>query len=283
MNPFARGPETISPTAHYTGYVWARHGLAPQSLTTTEGRVLYDGLRPLMALSGAVGAPTLESFLLVRHRIIDALLGEAIDQGRVGQVVEIAAGMSGRGHRFSERYGEQLTYVEADLPAMAARKRRALGPRPPAHRVVDIDALRERGPLSLHELAEGLDRARGVAVITEGLLNYLSPEQVASLWARIAQTLRGFPDGLYLSDLHLHTESGGAIASVFAAALGVFVRGRVHLHFASAAEAQAALIKAGFTHAVLHRPGDLADRVPGTDARGAGLVRVIEASSQEVT
>ena len=33
--------ETISPTAHYTGYVWARNGLSHPSLETAQGRLLF--------------------------------------------------------------------------------------------------------------------------------------------------------------------------------------------------------------------------------------------------
>ncbi len=31
--------DAISPTAHYTGYVWARNGLSHPELETLEGRV----------------------------------------------------------------------------------------------------------------------------------------------------------------------------------------------------------------------------------------------------
>ena len=34
------GGESISPTAHYTGYVWARNGLSHPELETLEGRLL---------------------------------------------------------------------------------------------------------------------------------------------------------------------------------------------------------------------------------------------------
>src|SRR5918912_703704 len=121
-----RGSDAISPTAHYTGHVWGRNGLSHPELATLEGRVFFDALAPAMLASRAVGGPTLEGLLLARHRIIDELLTEAIEDGRVAQVIEIAAGMSPRGWRFAQRYGERLTYVEADLPAMAARKRQAL-------------------------------------------------------------------------------------------------------------------------------------------------------------
>ena len=41
--------DRIGPTAHYTGYVWARNGLSHPELSTTEGRVLFDSLQPCHA------------------------------------------------------------------------------------------------------------------------------------------------------------------------------------------------------------------------------------------
>jgi O-methyltransferase involved in polyketide biosynthesis len=119
-------PTAISPTAHYTGYVWARNGLSHPELASTEGRLLYESLRAPMIASRLLGGPTLEDYLLARHGAIDALLEVAIEEGGVTQVIELAAGLSPRGWRFSRRYGASLTYIEADLPAMAERKRAAL-------------------------------------------------------------------------------------------------------------------------------------------------------------
>lgn len=280
MTPFASGPETISPTAHYTGYVWARNGLAPEGFATREGAVIFHGSRPLASLSGLLGGPSLEGFLLARHRIIDALLEEAIGDGRVSQVVEVAAGMSPRGVRFAARHGDSLTYVEADLPGMAARKREALdraGLGGPHHRVAEVDALRDAGPASLAAIASDLDPARGTAIITEGLLNYLSPDAVADLWPRFAATLRGFPHGLYLSDLHVGEQNSGALVSVFKRGLGAFVRGDIHFHHATSTEARARLLEAGFDEATLYAPAEFAERIPGTGDRGAQIVRVLEA------
>jgi O-methyltransferase involved in polyketide biosynthesis len=278
-----QGSDSISPTAEYTGYVWAKNGLSHPALTTVTGRVLFNSMRPTNALSHALGGITLEGFLLARHRLIDHLLEQVIDAGRVSQVLEIACGMSPRGWRFASRYGERITYLEADLPAMARRKREALeraGSLAPHHRVEDIDALAEAGPLSLAAIAGGLDRAQGLAIITEGLVHYLEPDDLAGLWRRIASTLAGFADGLYLCDLHLEEEAGGTRAVVFRAALSVFVRGAVHPHFTDAAEAEAALAEAGFTASTLHRPIDFADRIE-VDERGGQMVRVIEASASE--
>ncbi len=275
-----RGPQTISPTAHYTGYVWARQGLGPRRLATPEGLMFFHGLQPLMTVNGLIGGPTVEGFLLARHRLIDLLLTEAIEAGTVTQVVEIAAGMSPRGSRFAEAYADRITYVEADLPAMASRKREALtklGSLGDHHQVVDIDALQDVGPDSLAAIAGTLDPSEGVAFITEGLLNYLSPDDVRGLWSRIAAAGKGFGHAVYLSDLHLAGENSGALTRLFSLALGTFVRGRLHFHFEDVAEAEQELLAAGFDTATLHLPAEYADRIPGADSTNARGVRVVEA------
>jgi O-methyltransferase involved in polyketide biosynthesis len=270
--------ETISPTAHYTGYVWARNGLSPPELATAEGRILFESLRPVMTISGALGGSSLEPYLLARHRAIDAVLARAIDRGDVSQVVEVASGLSPRGWRFTTRYGDRLTYVEADLPEMAARKRAALtriGSLSQHHRVEDVDALRDDGPGSLAALAAELDPGRGSAIITEGLLGYLDRDSVDRLWRRFARVLAGFSGGRYISDLHLGELQTVAIRA-FRVLLSAFVRGRVHLHFSSAAEAEAALRAAGFDVAEVRRAADL---VPDSRGPGSGLAHILEAST----
>jgi O-methyltransferase involved in polyketide biosynthesis len=253
--------DNISPTAHYTGEVWRRAGLSHPWLSTREGRVMVEALHPAMVVSAALGGPSLERYLLARHRAIDALLTEAVERRGVGQVIEIAAGMSGRGWRFANRYGDRLTYVEADLPAMAARKRRALariGSLSDTHRVAQIDALRDDGPHSLAALAGELDPGAGLAIITEGLLGYLPTDAVLALWRRIAVTLARFPAGRYLSDLHLGSVQTPAVR-FFRQLLGAFVRGRVYLHFDGAGEAEAALREAGFTGPAVRRAGAIVE------------------------
>jgi O-methyltransferase involved in polyketide biosynthesis len=271
------GSDAISPTAHYTGYVWARHGLSHPALETREGRVLFESMRPVNALSEALGGVSLETYLLTRHRAIDVLLERAIHEAGVSQVVEVACGLSPRGWRFTRRYGSALTYVEADLPAMAARKRRALermGSLSERHRVVEVDALRDAGPGSLRALAGELDPHEGLAIITEGLLGYLSGEAVDGLWRRLAGMLGAFARGRYISDLHLGAAQNAQVR-IFRVVLSGFVRGRVYLHFDDAADAEAALRHAGFEAATLHRAASLAPEIRG---RGSTLAHILEAS-----
>lgn len=269
-------PGTISPTAHYTGQVWLRNDLSHPLLGTTEGRLLFESLEPAMRASRALGGPSLEPYLLARHQAIDARLAHAIERDQITQVLEVAAGMSPRGWRFAGRYGERLTYVEADLPAMAARKRRALeriGSLSDRHRVVDCDALRQGGPLSLETIADGLDHGAGLAVVTEGLLGYLAPDDVESLWRRLATELHGFSRGRYVSDVHLGS-SQNAFVRGFRLALSAFVRGRVYLHFADAADAEAQLRACGFDAAAVRPAAELR-----ADRSGAQLAHILEAST----
>lgn len=275
-----RGSDAISPTAHYTGHVWVRNGLSHPELATREGRVLYASLEPMNRLSRATGGPTLEGGLLARHRVIDKLLADAIETGVVEQVIEVACGMSPRGWRFSERYGERITYVEADLPAMAERKREALrrmGSLGDHHRVIALDALRDGGPGSLAEAAEALDPGKGLAIITEGLLTYLDHESVLTLWRRFAGVAAGFRGGLYLSDLRL-SENAGRTERGFYVALSAFVRGAVHMHFANEREAVEALLEAGFERARLHGGDSIPD---GRGDPGAALIHVVDARAGE--
>lgn len=274
--------DRISPTAHYTGYTWFHNGLSHPALATVQGRVMYHGLRPFNAVSRRLGAPTLEGFLLARHRSIDAQLEAAIESGTVSQIIEIAAGLSPRGWDFARRYGDRITYVEADLPDMAAHKRELLRRARLAsanHRIVELDALAESGPQSLSQLADGLDPTRGVAIITEGLINYFPTDAVRGMWQRFATTLRRFPTGLYLSDLHLAADNRGIGVAAFMRLLSTFVRGDVHLHFDSAQEASQALKDAGFEQGVARIPDAVRSAEGNLDKRGARMVRVVRAQT----
>jgi O-methyltransferase involved in polyketide biosynthesis len=274
------GSEAISPTAHYTGYVWARNGLSHPELETIEGRLLFEWLRPAMIASDVLGVGTLEAYLLARHRAIDALLERAIEQGAVSQVIEVAAGLSPRGWRFTQRYPDRLTYIESDLPGMAERKRRALdrmGSLGERHRVSVLDALRDDGPQSLAAVATELDPGQGLAIITEGLLGYLARDDVERLWERFASVLGSFVDtGTYISDIHLGSAADIHVRA-FRFLLSMFVQGRVHLHFDVAEDVVSALRAAGFAATQVRPAAALAGE--GSD-RAALLAHILEASTR---
>lgn len=272
--------EQVSPTAYATGYFWYRHGLSHPALATSQGKRLDRGFGALISVAKALSGISLEALMLARHRGIDARLAEAIEDGRIGQVIEIAAGLSPRGWAFSKRYKKKLKYLETDLPAMAATKHRLLdreGLLSKQHQVLTLNALAESGPDSLAALADALNPKKGTAIITEGLMNYLSPEQARFVWRNIATTLKRFPNGLYLADAYLMDEQRSAGMAAFGAALQVFVRGRMHVHYRTEPEAIATLQAAGFGEIALHRAAELPVNADIASTRGADRVRILEA------
>lgn len=272
-------PEQISPTAHYTGYVWFANGLSQPAFATRTGRLMYTALRAPNLIAARAKLPSIDGVLLARHRLIDLRLAQAIDAGEVSQIIEVACGLSPRGWRFRSRYGDRITYVEADLPGMLANKRRILaelGGETDHHYTVEIDALSET---SIGDLCATLDPTRGTAIITEGLINYFDRATVTAMWSRFAEALGRFPKGIYFSDIIVEEANRGMLVHGFSYMLAAFVRGRTHLHFADALEVEVELERAGFDGVALD-PRDFTEELPNLELAGAGRVKVIEALSR---
>lgn len=271
----------ISPTAHYTGYVWCVNGMSHDALRTRLGQTLYTALLPFNAFyRTTTGHADLNMTLLARHRVIDHLLDEAITAGKVGQVVEIAGGLSARGSRFAQRYPD-LVYVEGDLPDMVATKSSLLdaaGLRGANHHVVEINALVDDGPNSLFAAADRLlDKSVGTAIITEGLTGYFSTEDLEGMWRRFAACLDQFRHGVYYADILLGGDAPKA-ARWFKKLLGWFARGETYLHYSGSVECADRLRDAGFGAAELHHPRGFGHvGVPSPEREH--LVRLIEAVS----
>ncbi len=275
-------PESISPTAHYTSYVWFANGHSHAAFATTTGRAMYHALRGPNLIARRANLPTLDGMLLARHRLIDLRLALAIESGQIGQIVEVAAGLSPRGWRFAHRYGDRITYVEADLPQMIGRKRdilAGLGGEHPHHRTAEIDALADSGPTSIAGVCAMLDPSIGTAIITEGLINYFDRETMLGMWRRFGAALRGFPSSLYLSDLVLREGNDGPLVTGFSWLLSAFVRGKVHVHFDSVDDAERALVESDLP-GVLLSPGEFPLELPDLEPIGASRVRIVEAHAR---
>lgn len=273
--------EKVSPTAYATGYFWYRHGLSHPGLLIPEGRKLDRRFRFLISVIRFLTGFSIDAMMLSRHKGIDALLARHIESGRVTQVIELAAGLSPRGWRFTQRYGDRITYIETDLPQMAELKRKLLaeaGLAAPNHRVVAVNALLNSGPMSLHELAESLDPKAGLAIVTEGLLSYLDPAAAKAVWRRIALALKGFAHGVYLSDAYVRQDRYGLGGRLFRGVIQRFVRGRMHVHFETTAQAVEMLRATGFASATLHEPRTIAETAELAQISGGDRVRILEAA-----
>jgi len=271
----------ISPSAHYTGYVWYRHRLADPAFVTPFGRFVHKLLWPVTWGARAGFGLDIEAFLLQRHLQIDAQLTEAIERRGVRQVVEIACGLSPRGRRFCSRYPD-LQYLEADLPAMAARKRLLLhgeGWLDGRHQVRAVDILAERGNQSLAALLASLDRSQPVVVITEGLVNYFPLELIEGFWSRLATGLSDFPEATYLTELYPDLREHPRYRQLRwgVELIGRLTRGSYPLHYRDHAEIVTGFQRCGFARVQVLDPSADAGSLGLPAARLPGLVRVIQA------
>lgn len=280
-----KDPSHISPTAHYTSYVWFRNGMSHPVLATAMGRAFYYTMQPFNALASATaGGVTLERFLLQRHRIIDYILTNAIESNKVGQVLEVASGLSPRGFRMAEKYQARgLKYVEADLPEMAARKRRLLTQGDilrKNHEITTVNVLEETGPTSLAAVAaEHLDRSVGTAIITEGLVNYFDRDVTAQIWSSFADVISNYGGGVYLADIGLQSDWPDALLPrIFRTGLNRLTRGDIELrYFDGDEDTTEALRSGGFEKVEVHKPSAFSDRLDIPEIRRGDVISIIEA------
>ena len=117
--------------------------------------------------------------MIVRTAVMDEIIVRAIARDGVRTVVNLASGLDARAYRLE--LPQALRWIDVDLPAMQSYKREALGAETPRCALEWIpadlaDAAQRRAVLS--QVTAGPAPA---LVITEGLLIYLEPDQVAGL------------------------------------------------------------------------------------------------------
>jgi len=177
----------ISDTARWVAYFRARETERPDALF----RDPYAG-----RLAGELGfaiANTLhdgnkhEWAWVARTYLFDQFLSRAIQDG-ADLVINLAAGLDARPYRMD--LPSSLQWVEVDLPDIISYKERILAHDKPRCRVERI-SLDLSDACGRRELFAGLDaRAKKVVVASEGLLIYLTNEEVASLAQDLAASKR---------------------------------------------------------------------------------------------
>jgi methyltransferase (TIGR00027 family) len=170
----------ISDTARWTAAYRAREtarsdALFRDPLAARLAGERGESIRRQMAAGGADN----EWAFLVRTHLFDRAIQGRVAAG-VRTVVNLAAGLDARPYRMELPAG--LEWVEIDLPEIVVDKEEALAGEPARCRL-------ERVALDLSDRAarrDALGRFPGGLAITEGLLVYLSDEQVAELGRDLA-------------------------------------------------------------------------------------------------
>lgn len=188
----------LSVTALYTAHTWRWGKLDGADLfASRKSRDVFNATNLALGVARLVrrDLPSLRHGLVQRHVMIDRLVAAA----GCGQVLELAAGLSRRGVTVSA--DPAIRYLEVDLPAMIAHKRRLLA-RSPRGRAI---AARPNLVLIGHDVTTlDLDGALApgpVCVVAEGLLMYLDAPAQQGLWRRLAALCAGRPGSAVVFDL----------------------------------------------------------------------------------
>ncbi|HEX9703964.1 MAG TPA: class I SAM-dependent methyltransferase [Gemmatimonadales bacterium] len=117
--------------------------------------------------------------MVVRTAVMDEIILRMVQREHADLVLNLAAGLDARPYRLP--LPPNLRWIDADLPAMIDYKSGHLAGERPACRVefAKVDLTDQATRQSLFEYAGA--EARRALVISEGLLVYLTPEQVGAL------------------------------------------------------------------------------------------------------
>ncbi len=122
--------------------------------------------------------------LVTRTKVIDDLIAATLAEG-CDLVINLAAGLDARPYRLD--LPADLRWIEADLPALIAEKNRLLADETPrcvlTRTAVDLADPKARQQF----LDKALDGAEKALVLTEGLVFYLTEDEVSGLAAALAR------------------------------------------------------------------------------------------------
>ncbi|BBZ13998.1 class I SAM-dependent methyltransferase [Mycobacterium branderi] len=165
----------VSDTARWIAAYRATESARPDALFDDH---LAERLAGERGHAIVAAAPRVSWALVTRTKLIDDIVVKAIGEG-CDRVLNLAAGLDTRPYRLD--LPPDFTWIEADLPALLAEKEQALADQTPRCQLsrwaVDLADPAARDAF----LTEALSGARKALVLTEGLLMYLDPDDVAAL------------------------------------------------------------------------------------------------------
>ncbi len=168
----------ISDTARWVAVYRAQETLRPDAVFRDPFAAKLAGERGREIAREMTFSQKHEWSFVTRTYLIDQFITEQVLDG-VEMVVNLAAGLDARPYRMS--LPETLEWVEVDLPELLDYKEEILKDDKPVcpleHIRLDLANVDARRAL----FAQLSARAKKILILTEGLLIYLSPEEVAAL------------------------------------------------------------------------------------------------------
>jgi O-methyltransferase involved in polyketide biosynthesis len=194
----ARDFSTISPSARWLLLAKAHSGF-PYAREIAE---LVFGRDEVAAIPTSPDAAIRRRHFELRARSLD----EALELVAATRILELAAGLSFRGLAWAERDG--VHYLDTDLPELVELKRDlASRVAPPAlagtYRIEPLDVMDE----AAFARAAAAVPAGPLAIVHEGLLMYLGPEEKQRLAASIREALRARGGHWITADIYLRRAS----------------------------------------------------------------------------
>jgi len=177
-------PDLVSHTALLTAAARAMESRRPDRLFDDPPAATLAGVGG-ESLLAEVGPDTAVPSIAIRTRFYDGVIQAAVTRG-VRQVVLLGAGLDTRAYRLG--LPATVRWLEVDRGPVLEHKRRLLRGAPATVELHDVpgDACEPTTFDALH--ASGLERAERTLWLVEGLLCFLAPEEIRSLFARLIES-----------------------------------------------------------------------------------------------
>jgi methyltransferase (TIGR00027 family) len=169
---------SVSDTARWVAYFRARENERPDALFRDSYAARLAGERGFQIANTLPDGNNNEWAWVARTYLFDKFLSAEIEKG-ADLVLNLAAGLDARPYRMD--IPASLHWVELDFPEIVSYKEEILAGEKPKCKLerVSLDLSDERARREL--FADLNSRAKKIVVLTEGLLIYFAPEQVATL------------------------------------------------------------------------------------------------------
>jgi O-methyltransferase involved in polyketide biosynthesis len=254
-------------TAMYTHHVWHRLKLLEPGLYVRSSRVWYWFLRPFVRIVEGQTGVKLDELLKRRHLAYDRTCKEWLGQlSRQGQIVELAAGFSGRFARMgtepskegTEPFGSvpifegSVPIFEFDLPDTSRAKQKLVG---------RWQGIKGRNaptfvPCNLTDPAEfknalgQIDHTMPTLFIMEGLIPYLNEEEFERFVRSLITCTRDLPrPSLFTAEFYIFGEEEiyQSVASRLKQAMRRILRLNLYFPYKNPEELKSRLERLGFS------------------------------------